>query len=154
MKKGCELWMNVTASNNDSCLLAEQRIWGISVQVSSSIQKTEKETLCMSPAKKRSIQAFYFEKDQNALSYFLKFSQLLVSSEIFELCSLTPLYITRHIFSTVVQWRCYTAGFQERTMDFAVTHVWVRVKKSKRPLGFQKVLHWLTGSYGLKDISG
>lgn len=40
--------MNVTA-NNDSCLLIQQRIWGISVQVSRSIQRPEKEMLCMSP---------------------------------------------------------------------------------------------------------
>lgn len=71
--------MNVTANNNESCLLAEQRIWGISVQVSSSIQRPEKETLCVSP-EERSVQIFGFEKDQSALSYFLKFSQLLVSS--------------------------------------------------------------------------
>ena len=43
--------MNVTEKNNDSCLLAEQRIWGISVQVSTSIQKPEKEMPYMSSEK-------------------------------------------------------------------------------------------------------
>lgn len=52
--------MNVTASNNDSRLLAEQRIWGISVQVSRSIQRPEKETLCMSPEKKEAYSGFLF----------------------------------------------------------------------------------------------
>lgn len=43
--------MNVTANSSDSCLLTEQRIWGISEQVSSSIQRALKEVLCMSPEK-------------------------------------------------------------------------------------------------------
>lgn len=49
-RKECALWMTVTANNNDSCL-KEMRIWGISVQVSSSIQRPEKEMFCMSPEK-------------------------------------------------------------------------------------------------------
>lgn len=49
--KRCALGMNVTANNRDSSLLTEQRIWGISVQVSSSVQRPEKEMLCMSPEK-------------------------------------------------------------------------------------------------------
>lgn len=74
--------MNV-AANNDSCLLAEQRIWDISVQVSSSIQRPRERNALYGPLKnkkKRSIQVLGFEKDQSDLSYFLKFSQLWVSS--------------------------------------------------------------------------
>lgn len=92
------LWMTVTA-NNSSCLLKEQRIWGISVQVSSSIQRPEKEMFWMFLEKEnKSIQVLDFEIDQSSQSYFLKFSQLLVSPKTFELHSLISLYITWCVF--------------------------------------------------------
>lgn len=89
--------MNVTANNNDSCLLTEQRIWGISVQVSRSIQRPEKEMLCMSPEKqKRGLFRFLILKKLKAPCLIFKalsiFSALGIFRDLRIMFNNIPLY--------------------------------------------------------------